>query len=103
MKEILEKVTTTEATATDFWIKDSKINSLLKQAEEIRINGSGNLEIYSMDVKLELKLGKSIFHSDKKTLSEKTAHAQIVSINIGNESVYGVTAIECSKKSCEIL
>lgn len=103
MKEILEKVTT-EATATDFWIKDSKINKLLKEAEEIRMNGNGNLEIVSNNNLLEIRLGTSVFRSSKKENYEEFSHAQIISVLKGIQEIYKVDKTKNScEKSCVIL
>lgn len=104
MKEILEKVATEAAEATDFWIKDSKINKLLKKAEEIRMNGSGNLEIVSNNNLLEVRLGTSVFRSSKKENYEEFSHAQIISVLKGIQEIYKVDKTKkSSEKNCEIL
>lgn len=104
MKEILKKVATEAAEATDFWIKDSKINKLLKEAEEIRMNGSGNLEIVSNNNLLEVRLGTSVFHSSKKENYEEFSHAQIISVLKGIQEIYKVDKTKkSSEKNCEIL
>lgn len=102
MKKVLRTVKSTFRNETpDFCISNSRINALLKEGEEIRVNEDGNLEIYNKDIVLELEIGNVFCSID----GVEEAYAQIVSMKEGNKVVYKAdeTIIPIKRKECILL
>lgn len=101
MQEVRNKVKSRGGKETpDFCISDSKINALLENAEKVRVNGNGYLEICNGGIVIEIEIGNVFYSLD----GIEEAHAQLVSMKEGDKVVYKANiALPTKNKECVIL